>query len=314
MLAVRIMQRQGFELEALYIQTIFECCKVPAASAAAALGVRLTISPVGDDYLEIIRHPKYGRGKGANPCIDCRIYMCRMARRLMETVGACVVVTGEVVGQRPMSQQRWQQHLIEKHSGLKGRLLRPLSAKLLPPTIPELEGLVDRNQLYDFRGRSRKPLIALAKELGICTIPQPSTGCALAQVSFAPRVLELLETRPEAARWEFELLRIGRHQKIDERTKVIIGKNARDNTTIEAAFRQHRPADAAYLHPENFLGPDVLVVGRIDADTINQAGYLLLQFTKRFDPEQSVIRIEYSGGEVLRPVKSMLGAAAPGPI
>jgi Thiamine biosynthesis ATP pyrophosphatase len=146
--------------------------------------------------------------------------MCRLAKKLMEERGACLVVTGEVLGQRPMSQQRAQLNLVEKHSGLKGRLLRPLSAKLLSPTIPELEGLVDRDKLYQFTGRGRKPLIELAHQLGVREIPQPSIGCLLTQPSFAPRVFDLLRIRPGAKLWEFDLLRVGRHLPLGGSSRV----------------------------------------------------------------------------------------------
>ena len=258
MLAVRILQRQGFEVDALNVRTFFHDGEVRAAKAAAELGVRLTVRSVADDYLEVIRKPSHGYGKGVNPCIDCRIYMCKMAQTLMDQLRACVVVTGEVLGQRPMSQRRWQVEVIERESGLEGRLLRPLSAKLLPPTIPERERLVDRETLYDFNGRGRKRLIALAGQLGIKQIPQPSTGCALTEVTFAPRVRDLMKSHPDATRWDFELLNVGRHVRIDEQRKAVVGRNAKENALLEGLFQRADAPEAAFLHPENFLGPDVV--------------------------------------------------------
>ncbi len=291
-LAIRMMQLQGFEVYALFVETIFERCHPGVYRGAEALGVPLKVMPPKDDYLEVLRRPRFGYGQGANPCIDCRIYMCRCAKELMEELGACVVVTGEVVGQRPMSQHRWQQYLVEKHSGLKGRLLRPLSAKLLSPTIPEVEGLVDRDKLFDFSGRNRKPLINLARQLGIQIIPQPSIGCLLTHRSFAPRVFDLLRYRPTATRWEFEILMVGRHLRISPDTKIVVGRDAQENAVLEAAFHTHRPPECAYLHPENFAGPDVLVVGVLSEENLQLGlGFIARYTSKRKLPAVPLVSI-----------------------
>lgn len=296
-LAVRILQEQGLQVDALNVRTVFECCKARAAKAAVDLGVRLTVLSVGDDYLDVIREPTYGYGKGVNPCVDCRIYMCRMAKRFMEEVDACLVATGEVLGQRPMSQRRWQVEAIERKSGLEGRLLRPLSAKLLPPTIPEREGLVDREKLFDFNGRGRRGLIALARQLGIKEIQQPSPGCPLTQVTFAPRVRDLIKFHPLAPRWEFDLLKLGRHVRLDDLAKAVVGRNAEENALLSELFQRAQAPGAALLHPENFLGPDVLLVGRVTDEALELAGALTLRFTRRFDPDDARVRVAGVGSE-----------------
>ena len=301
MLSVRIMQAQGFDVEALNVRTIYSCCRATAAQAAVAWGARLTVISVGDDYLEVIRNPSYGYGKGVNPCIDCRIYMCRMAGRLMKELGACVVATGEIVGQRPMSQKRHQLDLIARRSGLEGRLLRPLSAKLLRPTAVELEGLVDRQKLYDFNGRGRRQLIALAEKLGIAEsgiaeIPSPSTGCALTEPSFATRVRDLMQSTPGAVRWDFELLSHGRHFRFDRRTKIVLGRSANENATLRLfAVREDAP-QAALLVPENFPGPEALVVGQPRGSALRFAGALMLRYAPRADPQNARVRVTQSGG------------------
>lgn len=297
MLAIRILQEQGFEVEALNIRTTFDCCKVPAAQAAADLGVRVTVLSVGDDYLELLRSPRHGYGKGCNPCVDCRAYMGRMARQLMEEVGACVVVTGELLGQRPNSQKRPQLDIVAREAGLQGRLLRPLSAKLLPPTIPELEGLIDREKLYDFTGRSRKPLIELAEKLGIHEIPTPSTGCALTEKTFVPRVKDLLDLQPDAGRWDFELLNTGRHMRFREGTKIVVGRDERENAVLQAFFRRLDAPEVALAEPENFVGPISLIVGQIDDESVAFAGALLIRYTRQCDPEDAFVRLCH-GGEV----------------
>jgi len=312
MLAVRILQEQGIEVDALNVRTLFESCEARAAKAAVDLGVRLTVRSVADDYLDVIRRPTYGYGKAVNPCVDCRLYMGRMAKTHMEEVGACVVASGEVLGQRPMSQQRWQVEAIERESGLEGRLLRPLSAKLLPPTIPEREGLIDREKLYGFNGRGRRKVIALAHRLGLPEIPQPSTGCPLTQVTFAPRVRDLMEFDPAAARWDFELLNVARHFRLDERTKAVVGRNQEENAVLGEFSRRPDARPAALLHPENFLGPDVLLVGPVTDEAIELAAGLILRYARRFDPDDARVRVTRSGSSrVVRARESGAARTAP---
>jgi hypothetical protein len=280
MLAARALQLQGFEIEALNIRTIYTCCQATAAQAATALGVRLTVLSVDDDYLEVIRNPLYGYGRAVNPCVDCRVHMCQMARRFMEEVGACLVASGEVVGQRPMSQQRQHLGIIERRSGLRGRLLRPLSARLLPPTAAEQEGLVDRERLYGFHGRQRRGLIELGEALQIPKLPTPSTGCALAEPFFAPRVRDLLEFQPAAGRWDFELLNFGRHVRFDECTKVIVGRSADEGAMLASFAARPDAPESALLTPEDFRGPDALVAGRLGNPALAFAGALMLRWAR----------------------------------
>jgi len=304
MLAVRIMQRQGFEVEALNIRTIYSCCKTSAAQTAFDLGARLTVLCVEDDYLDVLRNPWYGFGKGANPCVDCRIYMCRMARRFMEEVGACVVVTGEIAGQRPMSQKKHQLQAIDRRSGLGGRLLRPLSAKLLPKTQVELDGLVDREKLYAFNGRGRGKLIELADELGLAEVPSPSTGCALTERSFAPRVHDLLQYHRDGVRWEFELLNHGRHFRFDERTKIVLGRNANENAMLRLFASRTDAPEAALITPTGFAGPDALVVGRVSPRVWRFAGALVMRYAGLQDASSAEVRLAHLGNERVVSVSS----------
>jgi tRNA-specific 2-thiouridylase len=310
MLAVRILQKQGFEIEALNIRTPFECCKIPATQAAVDLGIQMTVVSVEDDYLELIRRPVYGHGKGVNPCIDCRIYLTKMGKRFMDQVDACLVATGEVVGQRPMSQIRWQLDLIAKHSGLTGRLLRPLSAKLLEPTEAELQGLIDREKLYDFHGRNRTGLIELAASFGIHEIPQPSTGCALTETSFAPRVTDLMDHSAVASRWDFELLSTGRHVRIDEEAKVVVGRNEQENGVIEWFFERQDASQSALLVPEDFLGPSGLLIGKVTDRTVELAAGLILRYTRQYDPQDGRIRVTHQGQSRQLPTSSIQPAEA----
>ena len=303
-LAVRILQEQGFEVDALNVQTTFECCKVPAARAAAELGVRQTVLQVGEDYLDLIRSPRHGYGRAVNPCVDCRIHMAKMARQMMENLGACVVITGEILGQRPMSQKRCDLEVVARESGLEGRLLRPLSAKRLAPTIPEREGLVDRSRLYAFVGRGRTKLMALARQLGIRTLPQPSTGCALTEESFAPRVRDLMRFDPAATTWDFELLNIGRHIRLDAATKAVIGRNAEENAALRSFAAREDASESAQIEPESFIGPGVLLVGEPREPSLRLAGALMLRYTRRLEPKgKAMVRVTHDRQSRVLPIE-----------
>ena len=280
MLAIRLLQMQGVEVEALNFRTTFTCCQNQAAAAAAELGVRLTVVAEQDDYLDVVRNPRHGYGRGANPCVDCRIYMFRLAARWRRESGADMVISGEVVGQRPMSQKKRDLALIAHRARLDDHLLRPLSARLLPPTAAERDKLVDRERLFGFSGRGRTELIALAKKLGLRRIPQPSNGCALTEPRFAAKVHDLLGSEASADRWQFELLRIGRHVRFDRTTKVILGRRADENEQLARMFAQPAAGEATLIVPENFLGPTALVVGPAMEDHFDFAGGLILRYAK----------------------------------
>lgn len=302
-LAVRIMQNQGFYVEGLNVITPFTNTVKQAQHAAEDLKCELRCVPVDDSYIEIIRNPKFGYGKGANPCLDCHLFMCRMAQRRMEETGSDLVITGEILGQRPMSQRRHHLEMIEHHSGLKGRILRPISAKLLPPTIPELEKLVDREKLYGFQGRMRGPLHALAKELGITYIPQAMPGCCLTEHTFAPRVYDLIRNTPAACRWEYDLLTAGRHARIDENVRIIIARNERDCDKIRALFMAHyqERSDMAYFEPETYMGPSVLLIGRVNTETLRLAAAFQVHYSHKYEPNNIIHRVYRSALSELVP-------------
>lgn len=280
MLSVRLMQEQGVDVEALNFKTTFTCCQDASGRAARELGVRLTVLNTNDDYLDVIKRPQFGYGRGANPCVDCRIYMFQYAWEYANQTGASFVVSGEVVGQRPMSQKRRDLDTISHHSGLADRLLRPLSAKVLPPTLPELQGMVDRSKLYGFVGRSRKGLIKLARQFGFKDIPSPSTGCALTEPRFSKKVHDLIQLDPNSARWDFELLKLGRHFRLDRQVKVIIGRNAFDNDQLMYMHEREDAQQSVRMHPHNFAGPDGLLIGPVSEAALEFCGGLVLRHAK----------------------------------
>jgi len=242
-LATRIILEQGIEVTALYFRTGFSFVgrnRVSEPSdveqAAAMLGVNLRVIDVSDEYLPLVLHPRYGYGSGMNPCVDCRIFMLRQARAWMEAHGYHFVFTGEVVGQRPKSQKRPTLNTVERESGLRGYLLRPLSAKLLKPTVPEQRGWVDREKLYAISGKGRKAQIALAERLGITEYAQPSGGCCyLIDQTYSRRLRDFLAHEgPKAlTREQTRLLALGRHLRLSSGRKIIVGRRERENESLE---------------------------------------------------------------------------------
>ncbi|HEX9780821.1 MAG TPA: hypothetical protein VGB20_06365 [bacterium] len=274
-LAARLMLEQGIEVFGLYLAMSWGCCeKDKAVASAHELGIPLMVLSIGDAYLDVIRNPKYGYGTAMNPCIDCRIYMFRIARRYMEELGAGFVVTGEVVGQRPMSQRRQPLGLIEADSGLEGLLLRPLSARLLEPTLPELLGVVDREALLAVSGRSRQQQLALAKSKQIAEFSTPAGGCLLTDEQFAAKARDLFQHDAKPTTKDMELLTIGRHFRIGSRTKVVIGRTEVENLMLEG----YAGRGYACLRPE-FAGPAALIIGPALERDLELAAALILRHT-----------------------------------
>lgn len=294
MLAIRIMQEQGIEVEAVNFKTAFTCCQDTSAQVAHKLGVRLTVLTQDDDYLRLIEQPRFGYGKGANPCVDCRIYMFDKAAEFMQQIGARFMVSGEVVGQRPMSQKKQDLKVISHHSKCEDTLLRPLSAKRLPPTLPEREGWVDRSKLYDFVGRSRKGLIALAKELGIDEIPSPSTGCSLTEPKFSRKVFDLIRLKPGANRWEYDLLSIGRHFRLNDEIKVVVGRDESENLRLRYLHTLPGATSSATFHPLGFQGATALVVGDLTPAAQKFAVGLAVRYSKN-PHEGAMLELNHEG-------------------
>ncbi len=275
-LAARLMLEQGIEVHGLYLAMSWGCCeKGKAVASAQALGIPLMVLNVGDAYVDVIRSPKYGYGTAMNPCVDCRIYMFRIAKRYMEEVGAAFVVTGEVLGQRPMSQRQRPLDIIEHDSGLEGLLLRPLSAQHLEPTLPELMGVVDRQRLLAISGRSRHEQMALAQDKGITGTSTPAGGCQLTDAFFADKVKDLFahDTRPTTK--DMELLTIGRHFRVGPALKIIIGRNELENLMLEG----HADTGYTCIRPR-FAGPAALVAGEATDGARDMAVSLILRHTK----------------------------------
>ncbi len=240
-LAILVMLRQGVEITALTFLTHFGCdisdrssCSKDPFKAAEQFGFTVKLCHLADKFIEILKAPKYGHGKNMNPCIDCRILMLKEAKEFMKITGADFIITGEVLGQRPMSQRRETFPLIDREAGLEGYVLRPLTALNLKPTIPEMQGLVKRDLLYGFKGRSRKPQMALAEEFGLKDYPTPAGGCLLTDPIYSFRLKELLTHNPDPSIKEINLLRVGRHFRLSPYCKAVVGRDKDENAMIES--------------------------------------------------------------------------------
>lgn len=232
-LAIRVLQRAGAEVEAVCFSTPFFDITA-AKTAAGALGVKLHVIDFTDDEISLIENPPHGFGGAMNPCIDCHALMIRRAGELMEKLGYDFVATGEVQGQRPMSQNKQSLGIVEKCSGLKGRLVRPMSAKLLEPTIPEIEGKLDREKLLDISGRGRERQIALAAEFGIVDYPSPAGGCKLTEEGFCRKLKDLKDHEGLGNRKLVELLLVGRRFRLPDGSSVILGRDKGENERLRS--------------------------------------------------------------------------------
>lgn len=290
------MQQQGIEVEAVHVQTVYALCAQQTIDAARQLDIPLHRLTVESDYLNVLEHPRFGYGKGANACLDCRIYMAKMAARLMPEVDAQFVVSGEVVGQSPMSQKRRDLDVVAHHSELEDLLLRPLSAKLLPPTLPERQGWVDRAQLHGFSGRRRHDLSQLARSLGMTELPQPSTGCVLTDKLFAIKVHDLLATSATKTVWDFAALRVGRHFRFQADCKIIVGRNEAENMALRDLHGAANAASTAHLEPHDFNGPTALIVGSTTTPAIEFASGLILRYAQNKRGDHCAVAISTADG------------------
>lgn len=283
-LAAAVVARQGVEVIALHFMTGFAPKRrgheeqSPVGwieQLAASIGVRVVTVDVSAPFVEVLLNPRHGYGRFVNPCIDCKIMMLRKAGELLVPYEARFVVTGEVLGQRPMSQHLPVLNLIEKESGLRGLLLRPLSAKLLKPTIPELEGWVRREELYAFSDRSRKPQIELAAQLGITSYAQPAGGCMLTDENVTRRVRDLLAHKDKATvtSQDLQLAMYGRHFRVSHKAKVIVGRDEWDNQRL-AQFA----ADRWQLRAADYQGPLTLVDGGAGEEELTVAARLTARY------------------------------------
>jgi len=255
MLSALILRKQGIEVEWVSFETPF-FSSVNARLASQATGIPLTVQNITEPYIEMLKNPHCGYGKHMNPCMDCHALMFRLAGTIMEAKGFDFLFSGEVLGQRPLSQNMQSLRYVEKRSGFDGYILRPLSAKKLPKTLLEKEGLVNRDLLLGISGRSRKPQIKLAKEFSIKDYPSPAGGCLLTDKGYAARLKDLFDHQQNFSILELQLLRHGRHLRLDKDTKIIVGRTQKDNENI---IKYHNPKVDTVIKIKKYPGPIVLM-------------------------------------------------------
>ncbi|MCW3135199.1 MAG: hypothetical protein N2V78_12845 [Methanophagales archaeon] len=296
-LAIKIILDQGIEVVAVNFILPFVAEKEDyAGEAAKRFGIPLVRIEASEEYFDMVKNPEHGYGSGMNPCIDCRIYMLREAKRIAKEEGADFIFTGDVLGERPMSQHRKALELEEKEAGLEKMVLRPLSAKLLPETIPERQGWVDRSKLFAIKGKSRKPQIALAKKFGLQDdYPSPSGGCLLTYREFAAKLRDLFEHNERVAKRDVSLLKIGRHFRFDA-SKIIVGRNEAENKLL---LDLKSPEDYVFEVP-GYGSPITILEGLKSKEAIELAAKLTARYsdaTMGAEGKEVLVEVKYEDKE-----------------
>jgi tRNA U34 2-thiouridine synthase MnmA/TrmU len=298
-LAAKVIMEQGFYVTGLYFTSAFSKSygreqDTHAWKVSKAIGIDLRVMDMGQDYIDLVRHPDHGYGKHVNPCIDCKIFMLKRARAVMQEVRASFVVTGEVLGQRPMSQRRDTLNLIEREADMKGLILRPLSATLLPPTNAEQNGLVQRETLLGISGRARTVQLQLAERYGITGYSTPAGGCLLTDKNFSEKLQDLFEDKQAVTPHDIRLLTVGRHYRLDSGIKIVIGRDNKENTLLMSLASK----DYHLFTPSGFPGPVALLQGTPTQDIKQTIGRLIITYSKQVPGR--AYRIQY-GEEVFDP-------------
>ena len=281
-LAILVMMRQGIDVTAITFMNHFGCdisdkssCSKDPFAASVNFGFTVKLAHLSDKFLSIVKNPKYGHGKNLNPCVDCRILMLKEAREFMKLMKADFLITGEVLGQRPMSQRRDCFPRIDREADVKGLVVRPLCGKLLPATIPEERGLVKRELMHDFSGRTRKPQITLAEECGLTEYPAPAGGCLLTEPIYSYKLKDLLEHNRHPGYKDINFLRVGRHFRVAPDCKIIVGRNKEENAAIRALIGP----DDYILTVEGFGSPTTVILGTPTDDAITFAASLCARYS-----------------------------------
>ncbi len=293
-LAVKLLINQGINVIAFNMTTPFctctrKGCKHEATKVSEEFGIPLKCIGVNQDYIEMIKRPPHGYGSNMNPCIDCRIFLFKKAKMYMEDVGAQFLFTGEVLDQRPMSQYKRAMDIIDRNADVKGLVLRPLSAKLLPVTIPEEQGWVDREQLLNIQGRRRLSQFTLAKSLGVNDTPCPGGGCRLTDPQFAERLKEAFAHNEDSLK-DIQLLRYGRHLRLPSGAKVVIGRNQQENKILVS----YQESNDILLEVLGVGSPLVLLKKNNNVDDIQQAIHLCIHYSDAKENEKVAVKIVYN--------------------
>jgi len=279
-LAVKVLEKQRIDVTALtFVSYFFDAGQ--AKKSARENKIKLRVEDISDEHFKIVKNPCFGWGVGMNPCIDCHLLMLKVAKKIAAKENFDLVATGEVLGQRPMSQNREALKLIERETGLVGKILRPLSAKVLPETKMEKGRLVSSEKLYGFSGRSRKGQMALAKKFGIKNYPSPAGGCILTDKEYSKKLRELIGKMKIVKDSDLKLLRLGRHFWSGN-AKIVLGRNHEENLKLKKLAEKGN----ILVEPKNFPGPTAILRGKIRKKEIEAAKEKILQYTKKGDGKE----------------------------
>ena len=292
-LAAKVVMEQGFDVLGLFFTSAFSKSygnesATHAALVSKAIGLDLRVMDMGQDYIDMVRNPLHGYGKHMNPCIDCKIFMLSRARAVMHELNAPFVITGEVLGQRPMSQRRDTLNVIERDANLKGMILRPLSAALLPPTKAEQDGLIQRERLLGISGRSRTVQLQLAERYGISGYSTPAGGCLLTDKNFSEKLRDLFDDKQDVNPHDVQLLTVGRHYRIEAGTKIVVGRDNQENNVLMSLA----PHGYHLFMPHGFPGPVALLNGTPDQEIKQTIGRLIITYSKQVPGR--AYRIQYN--------------------
>ncbi len=298
-LAAKVIMEQGFDVVGLYFTSAFSKSygneqETHAARVAKVIGIDLRVTDMGQDYIDLVRNPVHGYGKNVNPCIDCKIFMFKKAKTVMQEVNAPFVVTGEVLGQRPMSQRRDTLHVIERDADMRGMIVRPLSATLLPTTKAEQDGLIQREKLLGISGRSRAVQLQLAERYGISGYSTPAGGCLLTDKNFSEKLRDLFHEKKAVTTNDVRLLTVGRHYRIDADNKIVLGRNNKENKMLMALA----PHGYHLFMPHGFPGPVALLSGTPAQDIKQTIGRLIITYSKQVPGRTFLIRY---GNDIFNP-------------
>ena len=281
-LAILVMQKQGVEVTAITFMNHFGCdisdkssCSKDPFAASIKFGFKVKLSHLSDKFVEIVKNPKFGHGKNMNPCMDCRILMLKEAKVFMKMIGADFLITGEVVGQRPMSQRKECFPMIDKAADVKGLVVRPLYGKIVPQTIAEEQGLIKRELMYDFNGRSRKPQMALAEELGLTEYPAPAGGCLLTDPNYSYKLKDLLDHNKDPEYKDINFLKVGRQFRFSDDCKIFVGRHKEENEAMKALA----DPDDAMMRVDGCGSPTVILLGNVTEEAIEFAASICARYS-----------------------------------
>jgi tRNA U34 2-thiouridine synthase MnmA/TrmU len=271
-----LLKKQGIDVQWICFETPFFNAE-KAKEASILTQIPLIVKNITEIYLEMLKNPNQGYGKYMNPCMDCHVLMLKCAGQLMSDMGAMFLFSGEVLGQRPKSQTRNALKYVDKHSGYRGYILRPLSAKHMEITIPEENGWVKREKLMDITGRGRKAQISLAQQFGITEYPTPAGGCLLTDFQYATRLKDLFDNGSHFESRDLYLLKWGRHFRLNDNDKIIVGRTEAENEQIQRYYRKDQDI---LLETPDIPGPSTLIPYGCDSDTLEIAAQISISYTK----------------------------------